>query len=145
MERPEEKAEENETPTSDVDWESRILCSDGNCIGVIGPDGKCKECGKPYEGELPSRSSGQGEESSTVTASQPVSESGRQVDSVAGGESEPEVEAAEAMPADAAMDDDWENRILCSDGNCIGVIGPDGKCKECGNPHDPNPESAAES
>jgi hypothetical protein len=33
------------------DWESRVLCSDGNCIGVIGPDGRCKECGKPYEGE----------------------------------------------------------------------------------------------
>ena len=35
------------------DWDERILCSDGNCIGVIGPDGHCKECGKPYEGELP--------------------------------------------------------------------------------------------
>lgn len=30
------------------DWDSRILCSDGTCIGIIGPDGKCKECGKPY-------------------------------------------------------------------------------------------------
>ncbi len=30
------------------DWEDRVLCSDGTCIGVIGPDGKCKECGKPY-------------------------------------------------------------------------------------------------
>ena len=27
--------------------EERILCSDGNCIGVIGSDGLCKECGKP--------------------------------------------------------------------------------------------------
>ena len=30
-------------------WEDRILCSDGTCIGIIGPDGKCKECGKPYK------------------------------------------------------------------------------------------------
>lgn len=30
------------------DWDNRILCSDGSCIGIIGPDGKCKECGKPY-------------------------------------------------------------------------------------------------
>ena len=34
----------------DDDWENRILCSDENCIGVIGPDGRCKECGRPYEG-----------------------------------------------------------------------------------------------
>ena len=35
---------------SDDDWENRILCSDESCIGVIGPDGRCKECGKPYQG-----------------------------------------------------------------------------------------------
>jgi len=29
--------------------DKRILCSDGNCIGVIGPDGRCSECGKPIE------------------------------------------------------------------------------------------------
>ena len=34
-----------------VDFASRKLCSDGTCIGVIGPDGHCKECGKPYTGE----------------------------------------------------------------------------------------------
>jgi hypothetical protein len=31
-------------------WENRTLCADGSCIGVIGPDGRCKECGKPYTG-----------------------------------------------------------------------------------------------
>jgi hypothetical protein len=34
-----------------IDFDSRKLCSDGTCIGVIGPDGRCKECGKPYAGE----------------------------------------------------------------------------------------------
>ncbi|MBU1274411.1 MAG: hypothetical protein KJ720_03475 [Proteobacteria bacterium] len=28
----------------------RTACSDGSCIGIIGPDGKCTECGKPYTG-----------------------------------------------------------------------------------------------
>lgn len=28
----------------------RTACSDGNCIGIIGPQGKCSECGKPYTG-----------------------------------------------------------------------------------------------
>jgi hypothetical protein len=31
---------------TDRDWENRVLCSDESCIGVIGPDGRCKECGK---------------------------------------------------------------------------------------------------
>ena len=35
-----------------IDFDSRKLCSDGTCIGVIGADGRCKECGKPYTGEL---------------------------------------------------------------------------------------------
>jgi len=33
----------------DIEWENCVLCSDENCIGVIGPDGRCKECGKIYE------------------------------------------------------------------------------------------------
>ena len=31
--------------------EERVLCSDDTCIGLVGPDGRCKECGKPYESE----------------------------------------------------------------------------------------------
>jgi hypothetical protein len=31
------------------DWDGRILCGDGNCIGLIGPDGRCKECGKTLQ------------------------------------------------------------------------------------------------
>jgi hypothetical protein len=27
---------------------------------------------------------------------------------------------------------DWENRRLCSDDSCIGVIGADGRCRICG-------------
>jgi hypothetical protein len=41
-------ADDDEGP---VDFASRKLCSDGTCIGVIGPDGRCKECGKPYTGD----------------------------------------------------------------------------------------------
>ena len=29
---------------------------------------------------------------------------------------------------------DFENRVLCPDGNCTGII-IDGKCSECGKPH----------
>ena len=27
--------------------EDRELCGDDTCIGVIGPDGRCRECGRP--------------------------------------------------------------------------------------------------
>jgi hypothetical protein len=89
------------------DWEKRILCSDESCIGTIGPDGKCKECGKVYEGELPAVY----EESKHENA-QPVQET-------------------VAVHGEA---DDWDKRVLCSDESCIGVIGADGKCRECGKP-----------
>lgn len=39
--------EEGEEPTG-MDFAKRILCSDGNCIGVINEEGFCKVCGKPY-------------------------------------------------------------------------------------------------
>jgi hypothetical protein len=41
---------ENDDPDS-IDFSTRILCSDGACIGVIDETGKCKICGKPYTPE----------------------------------------------------------------------------------------------
>ena len=101
------------------EWENRQLCSDGNCIGVIGPDGRCKECGQPGEaGALPS------DVAAAVREETPVDE-----------HEDAEVAADEdgsEEPGASGGDDDWDNRRLCPDGNCIGVIGPDGRCKECG-------------
>lgn len=34
----------------DYDPGERRACSDGMCIGIIGPDGRCTECGKPADG-----------------------------------------------------------------------------------------------
>jgi len=31
-----------------IDFSSRVLCSDGACIGVVNEQGVCKVCGKPY-------------------------------------------------------------------------------------------------
>lgn len=112
---PEENQEEIANNSSD--WDNRVLCSDGNCIGVIGSDGHCKECGLKYDGDLPAMSPSENEDQ---TVAQDVA---------------PSPETAEIPEAeDAPVDDQWENRVLCSDGNCIGVIGTDGKCKECGKP-----------
>ena len=120
-----------ETAPDDSDWDRRILCSDGNCIGVIGPDGRCKECGKPYEGELPEDESHNLETPVKLPAADIPEEKSVANESVP----EPEDDA----PDDSTFDDsDWDRRVLCSDGNCIGVIGPDGRCTECGKPYDPS-------
>jgi hypothetical protein len=47
----------------EIDLESRQLCIDGNCTGVLGPDGRCKICGLNAEG-IPS-GSGDSEHSMT--------------------------------------------------------------------------------
>ncbi len=116
-----EISEENERETvpTDIEWEHRILCSDGNCIGVIGPDGRCKECGKEYEGTLAEDHFSAKEEPSPAENAD-----------------EKEDPSLEGMPHEVADNDDWQDRVLCSDGNCIGVIGPDGHCKECGKSYD---------
>jgi len=116
--------EEKDKQPDDLDreWEQRVLCSDEGCIGVIGPDGRCKECGKPYEGELPNMS---------------VEESGH--DEAAPDDTPDEDQAPDTLP-DAAgetdVDGEWAQRTLCSDESCIGTIGPDGRCKECGKPYE---------
>jgi hypothetical protein len=98
---------------ADTDWENRKLCSDESCIGVIGPDGRCKECGKRFEGEHHEQGPCE-----IVENDEPTPES---------------IEDADDAPEpEADSDDDWENRTLCRDESCIGVIGPDGRCKECG-------------
>ena len=119
----------------DQDWENRVLCSDGNCIGVIGADGRCKECDKPYEGRLPESF---GTQDATAVPEPPdQTESEAEADDA---EQSSTGEPGAAPPTTGeAGDEDWENRVLCSDGNCIGVIGADGRCKECGKPYSPNP------
>ena len=43
--------------------------------------------------------------------------------------------AADADAATAGADEAFDDeRQLCPDGACIGVIGPDGRCKTCGRP-----------
>jgi hypothetical protein len=109
---------------ADIEWENRTLCSDESCIGVIGPDGRCKECGRPYEGTLERIPPAEDETDASASAEVPerhaegVAEEGRQNQD----------------------GDEWENRTLCSDESCIGVIGPDGRCKECGKPYAGGPE-----
>ena len=103
------ESNEDEMAPDEKDWENRVLCSDESCIGVIGPDGRCKECGKPYK-------ESQTEESAVTQTDHGLAD---------------DFDATGSAQTDTT-DSDWENRTLCSDESCIGVIGPDGRCKECG-------------
>jgi hypothetical protein len=117
---------DEEIPPTDIDWESRTLCVDESCIGVIGPDGKCKECGKPFSGDQ--------EEDDQATHD--GDKSSYEIDPVEDEDDESSYEEDHAQDEEdeSPSDIDWENRTLCIDESCIGVIGPDGKCKECGKP-----------
>ena len=90
---------------------NRELCSDGSCIGVVGPDGRCKECGRPGT-------------STTVHPRQrgliPEQDANEQRD-------ENRIRGAIPEPPP-----EFDDRQLCSDGSCIGIIGQDGRCRECG-------------
>lgn len=100
--------------------ESRRLCPDDNCIGVIGPDGKCKVCGKESpDGAAPEQADAPKPAAAAEAREEPA----------------PPAEDGEASAFDP------ESRRLCPDDNCIGVIGPDGKCKVCGkqSPDGPPP------
>lgn len=101
---------------ADIEWENRTLCSDEACIGVIGPDGRCKECGKPFEGAFTPIAS----ENDSIDVDDETTDIGNDF---------PEEEI------DDHGDLEWEKRTLCSDEACIGVIGADGRCKECGKPY----------
>jgi len=98
------------------DPRDRELCPDGSCIGVIGPDGRCKECGK---------------------LSPLVSRDPRNV-----GLAEPPEPPEPPIPAAAEPDllADEDERELCPDGSCVGLIGPDGRCSECGKPREWQPD-----
>ena len=126
---------EQEDSEADQEWESRLLCSDGNCIGVIGTDGRCKECGKPYD---ENEETYQYENKEEEIPDAHLSEENMISDEKNFYPEDPEMlnintdEIETETASESESESDWDKRILCSDGNCIGVIGPDGRCKECG-------------
>ena len=97
---------------TDLEWDERQLCSDDACIGIIGAGNVCTVCGRPGPEGSPYRE-------------RPVSVSRDAMDD----------DAAQAqVAADGEAADFDDERELCADDACIGLIGPDGRCKECGKP-----------
>jgi len=113
---------------SDIDWESRILCRDGNCIGLIGTNGRCRECDLIYNTDQESDADFE----TDAIAVHETHETAYDDDVADEGDEGGSVDDEDAFIPDS----DWEKRTLCNDGNCIGIIDSDGCCRECGMKQD---------
>ncbi|HEX4454373.1 MAG TPA: hypothetical protein VH143_26110 [Kofleriaceae bacterium] len=107
-----------------ADWEYREVCPDGACIGVIGDDGLCKVCGRAAPNWGNERKRGLVDDQTDAEPDEAL---------------EPERSAvpSNAVPSSAAAPepptgDAWDQRALCDNGACVGVIGDDGTCSVCG-------------
>ena len=140
------------------EWDQRQLCSDGSCVGVIGPDGTCKVCGRAAQNWGDERKRGLIEpvddEPDALAAADEADDDGYDDEddgddldddeALDEGEEEDDGEddlhdvheiapvAASASASLPAAPADWGTRRLCPDGSCIGLIGADGHCKVCG-------------
>ena len=115
-------------------WDDRVLCPDENCIGVIGPDGACKVCGRVAP-NAPAKAVAADAASDGEDADDEDGDYDDDEDEDADVESGVAVtarRAPDAAAASAGAADDWDNRILCPDGACTGVITGGGKCSVCG-------------
>ena len=98
----------------------RRLCPDGSCVGLIGPDGRCGECGR-VAGPLASAGGGEPlrqpdeEDDGTGAAAEATSET-----------------PAEAAPRSGGGGEFDPARRLCDDGACVGVLDANRKCNVCG-------------
>ena len=134
------------------EWSARTLCPDGGCVGVIGADGKCKVCGKSAgaaakvvadEGDDAELEDDEGDEADDYEDEDDEGEDEDEdeddegelaaaADALAGVASSAELASAKSLADVENADESDDDRKLCPDGACIGVIGPDGKCKVCG-------------
>lgn len=105
------------------EWSVRQLCPDGGCIGVIGPDGHCRVCGRAAPDVLDEPTQ---RTAAPVTPAEPAAavapgEAGERAAGAAG-------TSAAASPGEAAA----AERERCPDAGCTGSIGADGRCAVCG-------------
>jgi hypothetical protein len=148
------------------EWDQRQLCPDGRCVGVIGPDGTCKVCGRVAQNWGDERKRGLIEpedsedsndsddaddaEHDDLAASEEGEEGDEGDDDEDGDEDEDDDDQGEdpvaphQVSAAASPPGDWSSRQLCPEGSCIGVIGTDGTCKVCGRRASPDKPISAD-
>ncbi len=118
------------------EWDQRQLCADGACVGVIGPDGTCKTCGRVAPNWGDERNRGL-TPLPADTPSEELPAAGPDDDEDVDDDDDDDEDGDDDEDDDDGVDPelvdgDWRTRKLCPDGACVGVIGADGKCKACG-------------
>lgn len=119
------------------DPKRRRLCPDGACVGVIGPDGKCRECGRADAGGASAAGAGDaGMSAVDVQAHDSDYDSLRDHDHVQVHDHDDDVDGEVSRDVDGKAANGAgkfdPRRKLCTDGTCLGVIGPNGECPVCG-------------
>lgn len=89
-------------------WEERRLCDDGGCTGLIGNDGLCRVCGRASMFWGDERRRGMKDDDDDDDGA---------------------IARDEGTASTASVDDE---RRLCPDGSCTGLLDIDGRCKVCG-------------
>jgi hypothetical protein len=112
----------------DDDFAHRELCPDGGCIGVLGPDGRCKVCGTIGPGavadpRLVHRVADSDDDPDDSDENDHENENENENENDNENENENET---------ASVDGELADRELCPDGACLGVLGSDRRCKICG-------------
>jgi hypothetical protein len=132
------------------EWDQRQLCPDGGCVGVIGPDGTCKVCGRAAANWGDERNRGlidpdDGDDDDGDDDDDDIKDDGDEEEFVPGsnvgyegddddGDHEAVERAPDVVAVASTSSNGWSARRLCPDGACIGLIGLDGRCKVCGRP-----------
>jgi hypothetical protein len=108
------------------DFDDRTLCPDGACLGVLGPDGRCKVCGTQGNAANVRR---------TTSLADSDSDSASGADPRSPADSAPPSGGDSGLSPDTDSDsasDPFTDRELCPDDTCIGVLGSDRRCRVCG-------------
>lgn len=135
------------------EWDQRQLCPDGGCVGVIGPDGTCKVCGRAAQNWGDERKRGlidppeEAEDEDDDLAADANDEDEDEDDDDDEDENDEVDDGGPGAPVHAVAPSppsgEWGSRQLCPDGSCIGVIGVDGTCKVCGRAASGSREAAS--
>ncbi|MEO5768836.1 MAG: hypothetical protein ABIS92_10840 [Polyangia bacterium] len=125
----------------------RRLCPDGTCTGIIGPDGRCGECGRgagaaddgPPDlwsatlGDLMPDNDDDGGASVATGAIGAIGAIGLPATSGETHQMTGDVGSQASATVNVTVGGGFDpRRRLCDDGSCVGVIQPNGSCGVCG-------------
>ena len=118
------------------DASDRTLCEDPACIGVVAQDGRCGDCGRrgPQDAQAVSHP---GQTGLDAVLEKPNGEDGEGEDDEGEDDEGKDDEGEDDEGEDDLCDQDeadaeFENRRLCPEPSCIGVLSHEGRCGLCG-------------